>query len=199
MNKVLELKSIQRRRKPNYKYAKPHKVFENKLARNFKADKKNQKWCVDFTYLYLKNRAVRYNCTIIDLYDRSVVASITDRGITSELAKRTLEKALSDNHVKKHQVLLHSDQGSQFTSKDFIDYCKSVGVDQSMSRAGCPYDNAPMERYFNTLKHDYANYHEFNTEQELYSGVENFAYVEYNHIRPHSYNNGRTPFEKRSA
>lgn len=199
MNGKLELKATQRKRKPHYTYSKPHKIFENKLNRNFNADKKNQKWCIDFTYLYLKNRSKRFNCTIIDLYDRSVVASITDRSITSELAKRTLEKALTDNHVKKNQVMLHSDQGSQFTSKDFIDYCESVGVEQSMSRAGCPYDNAPMERYFNTLKNEYVYYHEYNNEQELYTGVEEFAYVEYNHKRRHSYNKGKTPFEKRSA
>ena len=68
-----------------------------------------------------------------------------------------------------------------------------------MSRAGCPYDNAPMERYFNTLKNDYIYYHEYTNEQELYVGVEEFAYIEYNHIRPHSYNKGKSPFEKRSA
>ena len=45
-----------------------------------------QKWCTDFTYLFLENHEVRYNCTIIDLHDRSVVAGITDRHITSDLA-----------------------------------------------------------------------------------------------------------------
>lgn len=53
-----------------------------------------QKWCTDFTYLFLENHEVRYNCTIIDLHDRSVVAGITDRHITSDLAIRTLKRAL---------------------------------------------------------------------------------------------------------
>ena len=58
-------------------------------------EKINQKWYTDFTYLFLKNHEVRYNCTIIDLHDRNVIASITDCHITSDLAIRTLKKALA--------------------------------------------------------------------------------------------------------
>ena len=104
-----------------------------------------QKWCTDFTYLFLKNHEVRYNCTIIDLHARSVVASITDRHITSDLAIRTLKKALESQPVLKGELILHSDQGSQFTSKAFVEFCESVHVTQSMSKAGYPYDNAPMD------------------------------------------------------
>ena len=50
--------------------------------------------------------------------------------------------------------MLHSDQGSQYTSKEFTEFCEKLGITQSMSKAGYPYDNAPMERYFNTLKND---------------------------------------------
>ncbi len=94
MNTELGLRSVVRPKKPNYKNGKPHKVFENKLKQDFRADKVNQKWCTDFTYLFLTGGEVRYNCTIIDLHDRSVVASITDCRITSDLAIRTLQKAL---------------------------------------------------------------------------------------------------------
>lgn len=59
-----------------------HKIFENKLAQDFKADDINQKWCTDFTYLALANGDKRYNCSIIDLYDRSIVASITGKHIS---------------------------------------------------------------------------------------------------------------------
>ncbi len=134
-----------------------------------------------FTYLFLKNGEVRYNCTIIDLYDRSVVSSITDRHITSDLAVRTLRKALDYQHPAKDGLILHSDQGSQYTSKAFIEFCESVHVTQSMSKAGYPYDNTPMERYFNTLKNECTNLHGFRTEEELYRTVEEFAYVTYNH------------------
>ena len=66
-----------------------------------------------------------------------------------------------------------------------------------MSKAGYPYDNTPMERYFNTLKNDLINQHYYHTEEELYTAIEEFAYVQYNHLRPHSYNNYKTPFEAR--
>ena len=68
-----------------------------------------------------------------------------------------------------------------------------------MSKAGYPYDNAPMERYFNTLKNDCTNHYEFKTEDELYKKVEEFAYITYNHVRPHSYNGYKTPYHARIA
>lgn len=92
---------------------------------------------------------------------------------------------------------VHSDQGSQYTSKEFTEFCEELGITQSMSKAGYPYDNAPMERYFNTLKNDLIYQHYYRTEEELYTAVEEFAYVQYNHVRPHSYNNYKTPYEAR--
>lgn len=199
MNTELGLYSIVRPKKPCYEYGKPHKVFENRLKQDFHADGINQKWCTDFTYLFLDNHEVRYNCTIIDLHDRSVIASITDRHITSDLAIRTLQKALNSQPQINGKLILHSDQGSQYTSKAFVEFCESVHVTQSMSKAGYPYDNAPMERYFNTLKNECTNLYEFQTEEALYTAVEEFAYVSYNHVRPHSYNGYRTPYQARIA
>lgn len=93
-NTEMGLHSIVRLQKPGTKPGKPHKIFENKLKQDFHADEPNQKWCTDFTYLFLKNGDVRYNCAIIDLYDRSVVASVTDRHITSDLAILTTAKGV---------------------------------------------------------------------------------------------------------
>ncbi|RKQ22405.1 MULTISPECIES: DDE-type integrase/transposase/recombinase, partial [Clostridia] len=127
------------------------------------------------------------------------VASITDRNITSDLAIRTLQKALDSQPKIQGELILHSDQGSQFTSKSFIEFCKSVHVTQSMSKAGYPYDNAPMERYFNTLKNECTDLYEYDEEDALYRAVEEFAYVEYNYVRPHSYNGYKTPHEARAS
>lgn len=199
MNTELGLKSIVRSKKPSYTHSKPHKVFDNKLNQDFYADAVNQKWCTDFTYLYLKNGEVRYNCTIIDLHDRSVIASMTDCYITSSLAIRTWKKALESQLIIKGDFILHSDQGSPFTSKAFVEYCESVHITQSMSKAGYPYDNALMERYFNTLKNDCINLYSYETEDMIYQAVEEFAYVTYNHVRPHSYNGYKTPYQARTA
>lgn len=157
-----------------------------------------KKWCTDFAYLFLTDGSKRYNCMIIDLHDRSVIASITDKNITADLAKRTLEKAIhSQPGIDLSKLLVHSDQGSQYTSKEFTEFCDDLGITQSMSKAWYPYDNAPMERYFNTLKNDLIYQHYYRTEKELYTAIEEFAYVQYNHVRPHSYNDYKTPYEAR--
>lgn len=163
MNKELGLKSIVRQKKPAYEYVKAHTTFDNKLNQNFTAKAINNKQCIDFTYLFLANNEVRYNCTIIDLHDRSVIASITDRNITSDMAIRTLKKALDSQPKLQGELILHSDQGVQFTSKAFTEFCKENNITQSMSKAGYPYDNASMERYFNTLKNECINLYEFKT------------------------------------
>lgn len=96
-------------------------------------------------------------------------------------------------------MILHSDQRSQYTSRAFTEFCESAHVIRSMSRAGYPYDNAPMERYFNTLKNECTNLYVFKTEEELSRVVEEFAYATYNHVRPHSYNGYRTPYQARMS
>jgi transposase InsO family protein len=196
MNTELKLFSITRIKKPKYTNGEEHKTFLNIINQDFSSTARNLKWCIDFTYLYLSNGNKRYNCTIIDLYDRSVVASLTGKEITSDLAMQTIKKALTDNtDVKK--VILHSDQGSQFTSKTFVDFCESNGIQQSMSKVGCPYDNSPMERYFNTLKTELIYLHHYRTDEELSKAVQNFAYIWYNRHRPHTYNNYKTPIKAR--
>ena len=197
MNKELNLFAIVRKKKPNYEKGAAHKIFDNLIKQEFKADKINSKWCTDFTYLFLTDGSKRYNCSILDLHDRSIVASITDKHITSDLAIRTVQKALASQPSVNENLILHSDQGSQYTSKDFTEFCQSVGITQSMSKAGYPYDNAPMERYYNTLKNELIYLHYYHNDEELNKAVEEFAYVRYNHIRPHSYNNYKTPYEAR--
>jgi transposase InsO family protein len=197
MNQELKLHCICRRKRPGYKKGHAHKIFPNLLKQNFSVEKVNQVWCTDFTYIFLTNGAMRYNCTIIDLHDRSVVASETGKWITSDLAIKTLEKALNSQRKCPKNLTLHSDQGSQFTSVSFILYCKEQGVTQSMSAAGCPYDNAPMERYYNTFKSELVNRFNFSTDEEL--AVSEYAYGWYNQVRPHSYNGYQTPFEARFA
>ena len=176
MNVELGLYSVVRKKRPDYRKGISHQVFDNLLEQKFSANAINEKWCTDFTYLFLTDGSKRYNCSILDLYDRSVVASITDKNITAELAIRTLKKAL-----------------------DFIEFCASSGVAQSMSKAGYPYDNAPMERYYNTLKSELIYLHYYHNDEELNASIEEFAYVTYNHVRPHSYNGYKTPFEARYA
>jgi len=98
------------------------------------------------------------------LYDRSVIASVNGDHITTELAIEALKLAIQ-RHKPGQGLILHSDQGSQFTSKEFHDFCQNMNIQQSMSRAGCPYDNAPMERYYNTLKNEHVNLFVYKTKE----------------------------------
>jgi|LSQX01.2.fsa_nt_gb transposase InsO family protein len=88
-------------------------------------------------------------------------------------------------------LIPHSDQGSQFTLKELVRFCDENFIQQSMNRAGCPYDNAPMERYFNIF--------EFETEQTLDTAVAEFAYGWHKRIRTDPYNDGKTPAAARVA
>ena len=197
MNKQLGLTSIVKRKKPGYVKGHAHKIFPDLLKQNFTSNRINRMWCTDFTYLFLTDGKKRYNCSIIDLYDRSIIASLNSSKITSELAIKTLKMAIASQPKLNAGLILHSDQGSQYTSEAFTGFCESVKIFQSMSKAGCPYDNAPMERYYNTLKNELIYHHYYHNDKELDNAVNNFAYVWYNHVRPHSFNKGLTPFEAR--
>ena len=76
MNKELNLCTIIMHSKPSYKAGKKHKISDNLLNQNFTLDCKNKVWCTDFTYMRQLNGKFRYNCSIIDLYDRTVIASV---------------------------------------------------------------------------------------------------------------------------
>ncbi|NLH00561.1 MAG: hypothetical protein GX488_01450 [Clostridiales bacterium] len=88
MNKELRLLCICRRRCPGYKKGQVHKIFPSLLNQHFEAAGKNRVWYTDFTYLFLSNGSLRYNCTITDLYDRSVVASEVGKGLQVSLRLR---------------------------------------------------------------------------------------------------------------
>jgi len=193
MNVELNLRSITR--KPKYRYCKgsaAYCVASNLLDRKFTATARNTKWCIDFTYLYFGNNCKRYNCTIIDLYDRRVVASVNGSRINAKLAIDTVTAALKANQGESGMIL-HSDRGSQFTSKEFTEFCKEHGIRQSMSHPGSPYDNAPMERYFNTLKAELLYLHRYPDEETLYRELNGYAYGWYNNRRPHTFNHGLPP------
>ena len=192
------IKTIVHRKKKPYIKGYQHHIFDNVLSQNFAVDKPNQVWCTDFTHLNLKNGSKRYNYSIIYLYDRSIVASLNSKWIDSNLAKETLGIALKSNSIK-YELILHSDQGSQFASRNFITFCADNKITQSMSRAGNPYDNAPMERFYNTLKTEFVYQYSFETDEDLNQGIYEYIFDWYNHRRPHSYNAGKTPFEMRHS
>lgn len=193
----LGIRSTVTPKKPTYKKGDCYKKFENYLNRKFHAEKPNEKWCTDFTYIFMGDGRKRYNCSIIDLYDRSVVATLNSSHMDAELAVQTLKIGLERNHHPPG-LLLHSVQGPQYTSRTFTDFCKEAGILQSMSKRGCPYDNSPMESFYGTFKAEFIRKHRFSSDEELNKATKEYVYVYYNHTRPHSSNGYQTPFEKRT-
>lgn len=195
MNKELNLAAVIMRKKPGYKTCKKHKIFDNLIKQNFDISEKNKVWCTDFTYMRQPNGRFRYNCSIIDLHDRSAVSSVNGDYINTDLAIEALSEALGkEKHPKG--LILHSDQGVQFASWEFVYFCKEHGITQSMSKAGCPYDNAPMERFYNTFKSCFYYRYTFDSVEMLDEMTKEYVNW-YNYVRPHSYNNYLTPMEAR--
>ena len=195
--KELNLKSTIIPQKTTYKKGESYKRFKNHLNRNFYADSPNQKWCTDFTCIFMKDGSKRYNCSIMDLYDKFIVATKNGPHLDANLAIETLKLALELTEHPK-ELLLHSDQGSPYTSQAFTEYCEQNNITQSMSKAGCPYDNSPMERFYATFKSEFIQKQKFSTDEELNTKTYDYVYHYYNRIRPHSSNAYLTPFEKRN-
>lgn len=143
------LLSVVRRRKYHYYSDYAHR-YENILNRNFNADKPNQKWVTDISYIHTK-QGVLYLSIIRDLYDNSIVAYKTSTQQTINLVLNTIREAKKKEKVTA-EVQLHSDQGFQYTSNQYFNLTKSYGITPSMSRRGNPYDNALAENFFSILK-----------------------------------------------
>ena len=125
-------------------------VQPNLVNRRFKTKGLNQIWCTDITYLIFGNKRA-YLSTIIDLYDRHVVAYQISKFNNIPIVIDTLNKAL-ETEKDVHGLILHSDRGFQYTSHEYKAICASKGITISMSRKGTPIDDSPMESWHGILK-----------------------------------------------
>ena len=125
-------------------------VKPNLLKRNFNTDAPNKVWDTDVTYLIFKGSRA-YLSTIIDLYDRHVVSYKISKSNDNKLVIDTLNDALS-KEKDVHGLILHSDQGFQYTSYEYKAVCESNGIQISMSRKGTPIDDSPIESWYALLK-----------------------------------------------
>lgn len=140
-----------RRIRPNYSYKRiEENVKPNLVKRNFKTKGLNEIWCTDITYLIWGNRRA-YLSTIIDLFDRHVVAYQISKINNIKLVTDTLNLAIKKEKNVKN-LIIHSDQGFQYTSFQYKAICDSNGILISMSRKGTPIDDSPMESWHGILK-----------------------------------------------
>ena len=188
-----DLLSVIRRKKYRRCTDVIHK-YPNLLNRNFKADRPNQKWVTDISYIHTA-QGVLYLSIIRDLYDNSIVSYKTSTTQNVALVLNTIKAAKKKEKVTA-EVQLHSDQGFQYTSNGYFKLTQYYGITPSMSRRGNPYDNSLAENFFSILKTECINRVKLKTFNEARLLIDQYIYF-YNHQRI-QLKTKLTPLEKRS-
>jgi putative transposase len=161
-----------------------HRAAPNLLKRDFKAERPDQKWLTDITYISTMEGWL-YLAAVLDLYARRIVGWSMSDQMTSELTMQALEMAIQQRRPKL-SLLHHSDQGSQYTAAEYQVLLKNYDIQVSMNGAGTWYDNAPMESFFGTLKSERVYHCIYYTRDDARTDL--FYYIEgfYNPRRRHS-------------
>ena len=159
----------------------------NLLDRQFAAERPNQKWIADFTYVWTAEGWL-YVAAVIDLFSRRVVGWSMRPSMTAQLVTDALVMAIW-RRGKPDALLHHSDQGSQYTSEQFQRLMADNGVTCSMSRSGNVWDNAAMESFFSSLKTERTARKTYRTRDQARADV--FDYIE------RFYNARAAPFDAR--
>ncbi|MDD4796055.1 MAG: IS3 family transposase [Bacilli bacterium] len=162
-----------RRIRPNDSYKRiEQNVRPNLLKRNFKTGSLNKIWDTDITYLIFKGKRL-YLSTIIDLYDRHVVSYKISKFNNNQLVIDTLNNAIA-KEKDVHGLIIHSDQGFQYTSYEYKAICESNGIQISMSRKGTSIDDAPIESWHALLKKETLYNNNITSLQEYQKLVEDW-------------------------
>ena len=167
---------------------------ENILEQDFTTSTINEKWVADITYIYTVVHGWCYLASVEDLHTRKIVGAAFGKKMETSLVLKALERAYQ-NQKPGPGLILHSDRGTQYTSKDFRDKLKEYGMIQSLSNKGNPYDNACIESFHSVLKKEFVNHEKFQTYEE--ARIKIFDYIEgwYNRNRIHGSINYLTPHE----
>ena len=144
--------------KPNYTRKKKNQSYKrieanikpNLVKRKFNVDKENKIWTTDITYLIFNGKRA-YLSTILDLYDRKIVTYKISKFNDLKIVIDTLNEAIA-KRKDVYGLIIHSDQGFQYTSYEYKAICESNGIQISMSRKGTPIDDSPMESFHALLK-----------------------------------------------
>ena len=181
------------RRKKYRNYGEHLHKYPNLLNRDFSAERPNQKWVTDISYIHTK-QGVLYLSVIRDLYDNSIVAYKTGTEQNINLVLSTIKEAKKKEKVTA-ELQLHSDQGFQYTSHGYFKLTQSYGITPSMSRRGNPYDNALAENFFSILKTECIYRTKLQTYEEARLLIGEYIHF-YNHQRI-QLKTKLTPLEKR--
>lgn len=192
--RILNLKSVCRKKKKNYIRSTPEITAENVLNREFHADGFGRKWLTDVTEMKYGVDSKAYLSAILDLGDKSIISFVLGYSNNNELVFRTFD--IAHQEYPDAKPIFHSDRGFQYTSKAFKKKLKDSGMTQSMSRVSRCIDNGPMEAFWGMLKSEMYYLRKFNSFNELETTV--IDYIDYyNNHRYQKRLNCMTPMEYR--
>ena len=186
-------------RKPRSKAGDISNIADNHLKRDFKPVGPNRSWVTDITYIRTYEGWL-YLAVVIDLFSRQVIGWSMQPKMHVDLVLNALTMAVW-RRKPKHLVLVHSDQGSQYTSTDWHNFLKSHNLICSMSRRGNCHDNAVAESFFQLLKRERIKRKTYKDRETARKDIFNYIEMFYNPVRRHGFSNDISPveFEKQYA
>ncbi len=177
--------------KPRHPSGNERPDVPNLLARDFAPALPNQVWCGDITYIWVGGRWM-YLALVLDLFARRIVGWALSERPGSDLVIDALTHAWR-RRGQPRGVMFHSDQGSQYGALRFRQMLWRYRMQQSMSRRGNCWDNAPMERVFRSLKSEWISAGGYLTEEQAMKDIAAYVMGYYNESRPHQWNDGLPP------
>ncbi|WP_116600002.1 IS3 family transposase, partial [Primorskyibacter marinus] len=185
------------KRKPGKYGGKPSVVVDNTLDRQFDVAEPDTAWVSDITYIKTYEGFL-YLAVVIDLYSRRVIGWATQSRQPTDLVLQALLMAVW-RQKPKCAVLIHTDQGSQYTSRDWAGFLRAHNIEHSMSRRGNCHDNAVAESFFNLLKRERIRRRAYKTREQARQDIFDYIEMFYNPKRKHARNGMLSPvdFENR--
>ncbi|HCA9575776.1 TPA: IS3 family transposase, partial [Klebsiella pneumoniae] len=165
----------------------------NRLQRQFNPDAPDERWVTDITYIST-HEGWLYLAVVVDLFSRKIIGWSMQSRMTKDIVLNALLMAVWRRNPEK-QVLVHSDQGSQYTSHEWQSFLKSHGLEGSMSRRGNCHDNAVAESFFQLLKRERIKKKLYGTREEARSDIFDYIEMFYNSKRRHGSSDQMSPTE----
>lgn len=180
-------------RKPRQSGGKANVIVPNRLQRQFTTMTPDEVWVTDITHIKT-HEGWLYLAVVVDLFSRKVVGWSMHSRITMELVLNALLMAVWRRNPQS-KVVVHSDQGSQYTSHNWQAFLKDNGLEGSMSRKGNCHDNAVAESFFQLLKRERIKRKTYISREEARTDVFDYIEMFYNVRRRHGFNNQLSPVE----
>jgi len=183
---------------PRVIQGRPSIVSVNRLERQFTVERPDRAWVTDITYVRTWQGWL-YLAVVIDLYSRKVIGWSMQPTLAKEIVVDALLMAVW-RRKPTHSVIVHSDQGSQYGSDDWLRFCKQHNLEPSMSRRGNCWDNAVAESFFGSLKKERIKKRIYKTRDLARADIFDYIEMFYNPTRRHSHLGGVSPeaFEQAS-